>query len=86
MCARIHLHVPLRTDDAYAYTYGNLDFYPKTLPDSKRYRATTASANSAATTVAGCDELVECVVLRKGAWLPRSFTLNALVNNCDFAA
>ncbi len=26
------------------------------------------------------DELVERVVLRKGAWLPRSFTLNVLVN------
>jgi hypothetical protein len=29
---------------------------------------------------------VERVVLRKGAWLPRSFTLNALADRCGFAA
>jgi hypothetical protein len=70
VCVRIHLHVPLRADDTYAYS--------KTFPDSKRYRATKASADSAAAAVTGDDELVERVVLRKGVWLPRSFTLNAL--------
>jgi hypothetical protein len=90
VCVRIHLHVPLRADDTYAYS--------KTFPDSKRYRATKASADSAAETVTDDDELVERIVLRKGAWprkstschhtsvafyaawLPRNFTLNASVN------
>jgi hypothetical protein len=64
---------------------------------AKRYGRTKAAGDSPASAVTGDDELVECVVLRKGAWprkstschrmpvafyaawLPRSFTLNAVV-------
>ena len=47
---------------------------------AKAHLVPKAAPNSSATPVTGDDGLVERVVLRKGARLPRSFTLNALVN------
>ena len=76
--------------DSYCHTNGHsdshgngnacTDLYPTTYTYAKVHPATKNSANSPAAPVTRDDELVERVVLRKGAWLPRSFTLNALVN------
>ena len=59
---------------------GNTDCHSAADSNAKVHPVPKASSNSCAAPVAGDDGLVECVVLRKGAWLPRSFTLNALVN------
>jgi hypothetical protein len=63
-----------------AYAYAHADRYSKTYTYTKVQPASKTSANSPPAPVTGDDGLGERVVLRKGAWLPQSFTLNALVN------
>jgi len=68
--------------DSNVYTHSELD--PTAYTHAKGHPGTENSANSVAAPVAGGDRLVERSprrLLRKGAWLPRRFTLNALARH-----
>ena len=67
------------TATAYRNGYHNTDCDTAAYSNAKDWSATETSPHSFASSIAGARHVVERVVLRKGAWLPRSFTLNALV-------
>lgn len=65
--------------DGNRYVYAHADRNPATYTYAEINPTTETSPHSFASPVTGRNGLVERVVLRKGAGLPRSFTLNALV-------
>ncbi|MGC1323269.1 MAG: hypothetical protein WA849_13890, partial [Candidatus Udaeobacter sp.] len=73
--------------DCYSHTnsdsYANTNIHSPAYSDSKAGTYWKTSPNPTPSAVAGDDELVERIILRKGACLPRSFALNALVRLTD---